>query len=119
MILKTMYDLFKKNNIDVYFPSQHKGECIKKYVVIKENGTIPLNVSSERVVYTIMCYVPKENYTQLEQFKQEVKKIMNKLYPTIMYNGNETPSYYDEVVKGHMCSFDYLGCRKIRNFEIN
>ena len=34
-VSKQIYDLLKQNNFDVYFPSQHKGECISKYVVIK------------------------------------------------------------------------------------
>mgnify|MGYP000500093019 CR=1 FL=1 len=53
-VSKQIYDLLKQNNFDVYFPSQHKGECISKYVVIKHDGVYqPLTVSSERPIYTI------------------------------------------------------------------
>lgn len=113
-VLKQIYDCLKENGIDVYFAGQHEGECIKKYTVIKKGGaTTEYNVSAERPLYTIMCYVPKHNYSELEDYVLEIKKHMKNVYPLVMYLGNETDSFYDETVKGHMVSFQYQGCRKI------
>ena len=118
-VSKQIYDLLKQNNFDVYFPSQHKGECISKYVVIKHDGAYqPLTVSSERPIYTIMCYVPEQSYPGLESFVLEIKRIMKSVFPLVMYAGNETPSYYDDSVKGHMISFQYYGTRKIKNWNL-
>ena len=118
-VSKQIYDLLKQNNFDVYFPSQHKGECISKYVVIKHDGAYqPLTVSSERPIYTIMCYVPEQSYSELESFVLEVKRTMKDIFPLVMYAGNETPSYYDDSVKGHMISFQYYGARKIKNWNL-
>lgn len=115
-VLKQMYDCLKQNNINVYFAGQHEGECAEKYTVIKKGGaTTEYNVSAERPLYTIMCYVPKHNYSDIEEYVFEIKKHMKELYPLVMYTGNETDSFYDENVKGHMVSFQYQGCRKIES----
>lgn len=114
-ILKQIYNVLKSDGTECYFPTQHKGECITEYLVIKLDGANALNVSSERPIYTIMCYVPENRYSRLEAFVQETKEKMKSIFPLVMYAGNETPSYYDEDIKGHMVSFQYLGCRKVNN----
>ena len=81
---------------------------IKSYGAIQE-----LVVSSERPVYLIMCYVPRNGYSRLESFVRETKQILKELFPLVRYNGNETPSFYDDEIKGHMVSIEYVGCRKI------
>lgn len=113
MLLNKIYNLLKGNGIDVYFPNQHKGECLSPYVVVKNNGAIELSISSERPLYNIMCYVPEKNYSILEEYADDIKKLLQLLYPTIDYTGNRTPSYYDSEVKGHMISFDVMGIKKI------
>ena len=113
-ILKSIRDVLEKDGTKVYFPTQHKGDCLEKYLVVKLDGSnIEMTVSSERPIYTIMCYVPKNEYSTLENFVYETKQKMKQIYPLVMYAGNETPSYYDEQIQGHMISFQYQGCRKI------
>lgn len=115
-IIKQIFDVLKEDGTDVYFPMQKQDECKNKYIVVKMDGVNPtMNVSSERPIYTIMCYVPKNNYTMLEGFIKETKDKLKKLYPLIEYAGNETPSFYDDDVKAHMISFQYQGIRKILN----
>mgnify|MGYP007124589896 CR=1 FL=1 len=116
-ILKTVYDVLKKDGkTDVFFPSQHKGECLKEYIVIKADGAIEeTTVSSERPIYTLLCYVPHDEYSRLETLVAETKQKMKKVFPLVMYIGNETPSFYDETVKAHMISFQYQALRKIEN----
>ena len=112
--LQEIYDLLKENNYDVYFPGQHKGECISPYVVVKYDGAMEsLIVSSDRPIYTIICYVPYNMYSQIVPYVHAIKKVLRKLYPAIQYAGNETESVYDEDVKGYTISFMYQGVRKI------
>lgn len=116
-VLKQIRDVLEKDGTDVYFPSQHEGECIKEYIVVKYDGAVDeIVVSSERPIYTIMCYVPQNEYSRLESFIQETKEKMRGIFPLVMYAGNQTPSFYDDSVKGHMISFQYEGCRKIKNW---
>ena len=116
-VLKKIYNYLKNNINETYFPGQHVGECFEPYVVIKMDGTASVSgISSERPIYTIMCYVPQGRFTDLYDMVLRVKDIMRGLYPMVMYAGNETPEYYDEQVNGNMISFQYYGIRKIRNY---
>lgn len=114
-VLKQVYDHLKKSGFDVYFPGQHKGDCESKYVVLKmDGGTTLETVSSERPIYTVMCYVPERKYSEMADYVLDVKDKMRGVYPMLMYAGNETPSYFDESVNGHMVSFQYQGIRKLK-----
>ena len=54
-VIKQIRDILEENGTDVYFPSQHKGECIKEYIVIKNDGsTDEYTVSAERPLYTVL-----------------------------------------------------------------
>ena len=66
MIIQAIRDAIQCDGIDCFYPGQHKGECTKEYVVVKTGGTISTDVSSERPIYTIMCYVPVNKYSKLE-----------------------------------------------------
>lgn len=113
-ILKQIRDVLSEDGTEVFFPGQHKGECLREYVVVKLDGATPeITVSSERPLYTIMCYVPANKYSSLEELVNKTKQKMKKVFPLVMYVGNETPSFYDESVDAHMISFQYQGCRKI------
>lgn len=115
-IVKQIIDTLE-SVIKTYMPSQHKGECLEPYAVIKLDGvTAMYSVSSERPLYTIMIYVPYNQYSKLEEYSIKIKQEMKKLFPLVMYAGNETSSYYDEDVNGHMVSFQYQGIRKIENY---
>lgn len=116
-VLKQIYDCLKRTGEEVYFPSQHEGDCTKRYIVIKREGaTALLNVSSERPIYSIMLYVPKNNYSQLEDMKMLVEEQLKELYPMVEYN-TDSPTFYDENVKGHMLTMTYVGIRKINRFK--
>lgn len=114
-LLKDAWDLLKDVGFNPFMPGQHKGECIEPYVVVKLSGVLPLEVSSERPIYTFLVYVPENEYTKLETNVFAIKQELKKLYPRIMYAGNETESFYDEQIKAHMISFQYYGIRKLEN----
>lgn len=116
-MLKKIHDTLTDAGIDAYFPGRHRGDCKSPYVVVKSGGTIAeINVSSERPIYTMLCYVPSDMYSYLDVLRADVKLALKKLYPAIEYAGNETATYYDEDVKGHMLSFQYQGIRKLSNY---
>ena len=114
-VINQIYDYLKEKGYSVHYPGYKELEGKEKYIVIKADGTFqPLVVSSERPIYTIMCYVPEKKYSELEAYVLEVKHSMLGLSPLVMYNrGSDTPSYYDEDVKAHMVSFQYYGCRRV------
>ena len=112
-IIKQMYDVLAEYE-DVFFPSQHKGNCISPYYVVKMDGaTAETSISSERPLFSVLCYVPRNKYSYLEIMRDNAKKAMRTLFPMLMYVGNETSSIYDEDIDGHMISFQYQACRKI------
>lgn len=109
-----IYKYLSDNGVEVYTPSQKKGECTKPYVVVKTQGTDKyLQYSSTRTLYDLMCYVPKDHYTRLEPFVEKVKNLMRDLQPMIMPTYTETPAFYDDTVKAHMISIQYRNYRKI------
>lgn len=104
----------KDDGFDVYPPSIKVGECTSEYVVIKNDGSSKHNAFSTDVdLYSVMCYVPRDRYSKLEVFVQEVKKSMKKLAPMIIPNGYQSPSFYDDTYKAHMVSIQYKNYKKL------
>lgn len=108
-----IYEKLTEHEIDVYSPGQKTGECTSPYVVVKDAGrTASTEISSSQDLYDIMCYVPKESYSTLEQFVNNVEAIMDELFPMIRPMHFRTPSFYDDSVKGHMISTQYVNWKK-------
>lgn len=104
----------KKSGIETYPPATKVGECVSEYVVVKNNGSSRHpSFSTDNDLYSVMCYVPKERYSLLEPFVQNIKKIMKGLEPMILPRGSQTPSYYDDSVKAHMISIEYKNYKKL------
>lgn len=110
---QNIYKHLKSKGFDVYSPGQHQGECIKPYVVLKDAGLNPLSsFSSSQALYDVMCYVPKEQFSILEPYLENVKEAMKELYPAIIPVYFQTASFLDDTVKGHMISVQYKNNRK-------
>ena len=104
----------KKAGFEVYSPGQKVGECLFEYIVVKNNGSSKhTSFSTDVDLYSVMCYVPKEKYSELEPFVVKVKESMKGLKPMIIPQGNQTPSYYDDSVKAHMISISYKNYKKL------
>lgn len=111
---KDIYAHLKKAGFEVYSPGQHRGECVSRYVVVKDAGAAQFGgFSSTQAKYDILCYVPGQHFSQLEPFVQEVEAAMRGLYPMIRSAHFRTPSFYDDTVKGHMISTQYINYQKI------
>lgn len=104
----------KNAGYEVYSPGQKVGECLSEYIVIKSNGSSKhTSFSTDVDLYSVMCYVPKEKYSELEPFVKKVKDTMKGLEPMILSRGSQTPSYYDDSVKAHMISVEYKNHKKL------
>ena len=109
-----IYKHLKNEGFDVYSPGQHQGECTSPYVVVKDMGTTKFGeFSSTKTLYDIMCYVPRDHFSQLEPFVYALETSMIKMRPMICPAYYKTPSFYDDTVKGHMISVQYINYRKI------
>ena len=109
-----IYLHLKEQGFEVYFPAQKVGECLSPYVVVKDATTSKyLEYSSTVTYYDIMCYIPKDHFSELEPFVESVKVAMKGLIPLIKPTYSQTQSYYDDSVKAHMISVQYKNYRKI------
>lgn len=110
---KDIYNKLKEHGLDVYSPGQHTGECTSPYVVVKNAGrTGSTEISSSQDLYDLMCYVPKDHYSTLEPLVDQVEAIMDELFPMLRPVHFRTASYYDDSVKGHMISTQYVNWKK-------
>lgn len=109
-------DIFEKlqeHGIDVYSPGHKTGECTSPYVVVKDAGRVnSTEVSSSQDLYDLMCYVPKDNYSTLEPFVDRVETVMDELFPMLRPMHFRTASFYDDSVKAHMISTQYVNWKK-------
>lgn len=111
---ENIYNHLKSHGVNVYSPGQHKGNCTEAYTVVKDMGTTEyLSFSSTKTLYDLMCYVPKDKFSTLEPYKEEVKEIMKGLYPMIKPVNFETASYFDSSVGAYMISVQYQNNRKV------
>lgn len=102
-----------EHNIDVYPPATAKGECKKPYVVLKQDGATKIpGLSSEKVFYMFMLYVPKEQYTYLSRFEEEVRNALEDIIPMILPVGETNTDYYDDNYNAHMRYMLYRANRR-------
>lgn len=110
--LKDIYDCLKKAGFSVYFPTQKTGECSSPYVVVKDSGTVQYQqFSSTLTTYELLCYVPKNQYSQLGVFSGGVKQAMRSLWPMIVSTRYQTPPFFDDTVNAHMTSIQYRNAK--------
>ena len=98
----------------VYAPGTKVGDCTEPYIIVKNDGSYKhVNFSTDRAMYSVMCYVPRGRYSELEPMVQKVKKDMKELEPMIIPYGQELPSYYDDTYKAHYIFIEYENYKKI------
>lgn len=117
-IWETVSDTLIEANIDVYPPAIKTDECTAPYAVLKEDGAAQISTfSSEYHYYTLMCYVPKDTYTELARYVKQCKDVISsQLFPLLMPTGLETPAFFDDTVKAHMISVQYRN--NVRNIHL-
>lgn len=109
-------DIFKhleRCGYDVYPPATKEGECLADYIVVKDNGMSKSpTVSSSIALYDILLYVPKNQYSTIENKVTTLKEHMDGLWPMIRPTHFVTAPFYDDAVKGWMISIQYQNYRK-------
>ena len=107
MIIKLMEYLID-NEIKVYLPGQHKGDCAFNYVVLKDGGTSGYMGSNKigTQLIDVIFFVPQNKYSKCEEFKNEIKTLLEE-FPGIRYTGDETGVITDDSVKGLTFSVMY------------
>ena len=109
-----VFNHLKKNGFDVYPPQVKIGECEAPFIVVKMGSTSQLeNFSSDRVIYELLAYVPRQSYSQLEPYVERLKNVMKELRPLVRYSHGVTASFYDDMLKAHMVTLDYYNYRKV------
>lgn len=112
--LQDIYVFLQEKGFNVYFPAQKVGECTESYVVVKDASTSQFGEYSSTVTYyDLMCYVPKDQFSQLEPFVDSVDEAMKGMRPMIKPTYSRTPSFYDEDAKAYMISTQYKNYRQI------
>lgn len=110
--LTDIYDCLKSAGFDVYFPTQHEGECKSPYVVVRDAGTSQYGTYSTVITnYELLCYVPKNQYTSLQPYKDSVREALKSLWPMIIPTRYETPPFFDDTVDGHMTALQYRNAK--------
>lgn len=107
----TIVDFLKANGISAFLQSTHVGDCVASYVVVRQaEAQVFLEYSSVQTFYDILCYVPKQQLSQLESYFATVKAEMKKLTELYMLRNTyqETATFYDDVVKAHMRSIRFV-----------
>lgn len=113
MNAQIIFDYLEAAGYDVFFPEQHIGECITPYIVVKSDGLAPIaGITTNQCFYAIFCYIPRNQYNELEQFIIDLKTTMEGLYPSVMSADIETTPFYDDEVKGFMVSIQYINYRR-------
>lgn len=108
-----IFEQLKKSGFDVYSPGIKTGDCTAPYVVVAIGSSVEhSSFSSDIDLYSVMCYVPKQAYSELEPLVRSIEKSMKELAPMILPYGQKTPSYYDDTIKAHMVSITYKNYKK-------
>lgn len=120
MIWELMYRTLKDAGIDVYTPSQHEGDCVSPYVVISPQGSNRFNEYSTEVInIDVLCYVPMNKFSMLDPFVNEVKGILEGIYPVIKNTYNDVPGFPDDSNKSMSWSISYEGHKQLKTPIIN
>ena len=114
-VLKLIMDGLIANGIKVYVPGGKFSQAKDKYVVVKFAGSGKAKTySTEKDLYNIMLYVPKNQYTELPDFESEVRRVLDTppLFPMIMPLGQTENDYFDDNIDAHLRIIRYYNYRR-------
>ena len=95
-----LFEFLRSSGFETYFIGQKKGTCTRKYIVIKDAGTIPIysNKAGTQII-DIIGYVPESKYIEIEEFKENIKEIMKEF--NARFTGEETPVLIEDRIKAY------------------
>lgn len=106
--------LNKYGELPVYPPAIHNGECTSPYIVLKKDGgaRVP-GYSSQYQYYRVMIYVPRNQYSKLDDYQKQVETIFKeKIFPLLLPTGQIESDYYDDNYNAHMRAILYRNVRR-------
>lgn len=115
-VWQKIYLHLKKKGFEVYSVGQKRDKCTNSYIVLKEDGTHALNSNVNGYkLFDVIIYHPKENYSTMELYVEDVKKILKdkEMSKYLRPTGNETPSILDTEVEGYTSSIEYIQYKKL------
>ena len=108
-----IFTCLQQAGYDVYPPATKEGECTQPYLVVKDAGvTEHASISSNIALFDIMVYMPRNQYSKLENYVKGVQQAMDALFPMIRPTHFVTASFFDDTVKGWMQSIQYQNYQK-------
>jgi hypothetical protein len=109
-----IYMCLKDAGFKVFAPMQNRDKCKESYIVIKENGQFATdsNINGYSLVQ-IFCYFPKDQYSQLEFFINNVKETLKKL-DFLRATGNKSPILFFDEVQAYGQSIEYQIFHKLK-----
>ena len=108
-----IYKKLKSEGIEIYAPSQKNDLCKNRYVVIKEDGQYTRNKLTGYSIITLYCYIPKNIYSKLEYFVDEIENELSNI-DFLVKTGNKSPKIYDDDVQGYFQTIEYYVYHKIK-----
>lgn len=96
--------LAKYGSLPVFPPATHKGHCDKPYIVLKEDGaSVVAGYSSMYRYFRIMIYVPRNEYSKLDEYEAEVRQVLQEnVFPLLLPYGSHESDYYDDNYDAHL-----------------
>jgi len=108
-----IFNHLKTSGFSVYSPGTKSGECTSPYIVVRSAGITQVEtVSSNRALYDILVYIPKNRYSAMEPYLDSVKEAMDGLFPMIRPTHTQTTPYFDDAIKAWMVSIQYQNYQK-------
>lgn len=101
--------LQKYGSLPVFPPATHKGVCKEPYIVLKEDGAgNVIGCSSMYRYFRIMIYVPRNEYSKLDQYEAEVREVLSdNVFPLLLPFGNHESDYFDDNYDAHLRQMVY------------
>lgn len=108
--IQTLYTRLKSFGVDVFFPRQHKGDCISPYCVLLVQDRSRFEGFSSNIRYIdVLCYTPKDSYAKVLDYQNEIEGYISKIQDELMIRstGTTTTPFFDTAVNGWMTSMLY------------
>lgn len=113
-MVQDIYTHLKNNNLNPYFPGQHRGECEEPFVIVMEGTQMP-SINSNKIGQQVMdfiIFVPVNSYVAVKPYKNKVKLALKEL-TYLRKTGLETPVITDDDKKAYTTSIQYVIIKKL------
>lgn len=110
MTYQDIQEALSAAGIEVRYPGAKQGICTLPYTVVQNFGTYQY-ADSNRLGYTVIavhCYVPLNQYPELQKLINRVKAALSPLYPDLRPTGSESNHTINDNFKAHESYVEYM-----------